>query len=110
MPISVGGEWGLPWGGRPHGRHRAARPALTLSKTISSYLNIPSLPFTWGEGKSALGLRMHPGALEYGESTPKPVPSQLKTSNAVVQACPGIKLLAAFLSGHDPKPTDFNVL
>lgn len=50
VPISSGECFGVsggcPWGGNPHGRHRAARPALTLSKTISSYLNIPSLPFT----------------------------------------------------------------
>lgn len=44
--------WGrrCPWGG------------LTLSRTISSYLNIPSLPFTCGEGESGLRPRTSRGA------------------------------------------------
>lgn len=41
-----------PWGG------------LTLSRTISSYLNIPSLPFTCGEGEMRYG-RAHPRILQY---------------------------------------------
>lgn len=45
------------------------------------------------------------------ESNLKALPSPLKkTLNAIAQACPGIKPCAAFLSGHEPKPTDFNAL
>lgn len=37
-------------------------------------------------------------------------PKTCAVRNAVAQPCPGIKPLAASLSGHDPKPADFNAL
>lgn len=63
LPVSWRGDAGGTGcaGGRVSGKRQQRLPAgeqraLTLSKTISSYLNIPSLPFTWGEGDSALQL------------------------------------------------------